>query len=220
MEWSEAHDVLLCREMLALNPFKAKRKTTQRSKMWETIAQNLELIDQPTFRVTVRAVRDRYSLLARKYRKRMQTEKKASGITPEVSELDVLLEELIGLEDLSEEENEEKTKKDELDKVKALDMRKKAMEKLSDTKNRKAQEADGEPKKKARRSSGATIEYLKERNEVEFDLRRQELELKKKEQVERSKKEDEAAKRQEDLMKVMAQQNQMMMNLISKFFQK
>ena len=55
----------------------------------------------------------------------MQTEKKASGITPEVSELDVLLEELIGLEDLSEEENEEKTKKDEQDKVKALDMRKK-----------------------------------------------------------------------------------------------
>ena len=97
MEWSKAHDVLLCREMLALNPFKAKRKTTQRSKMWETIAQNLELIDQPTFRVTVRAVRDRYSLLGRKYRKRMQTEKKASGITPEVSDSDVLLEELIGL---------------------------------------------------------------------------------------------------------------------------
>ena len=87
MEWSEAHDVLLCREMLALNPFKAKRKTTQRSKMWETIAQNLELIDQPTFRVTVRAVRDRYSLLGRKYRKRMH----------EVSDSDVLLEELIGL---------------------------------------------------------------------------------------------------------------------------
>ena len=125
MEWSEAHDVLLCREILALNPFKAKRKTTQRSKMWETIAQNLELIDQQTFRVTVRAVRDRYSLLARKYRKPMQTEKKASGMTPEVSELDVLLEELIGLEDLSEEENQEKTKKDEQDKVKALDMRKK-----------------------------------------------------------------------------------------------
>ena len=61
MEWSEAHDVLLCREMLALNPFKAKRKTTQWSNMWKTIAQNLELIDQPTFRVTVRAVRDRYS---------------------------------------------------------------------------------------------------------------------------------------------------------------
>lgn len=219
MEWSEAHDVLLCREMLALNPFKAKRKTTQRSKMWETIAQNLELIDQPTFRVTVRAVRDRYSLLARKYRKRMQTKKKVSGITPEVSELDVLLE-LIGLEDLSEEENEEKTKKDEQDKVKALDMRKKAMEKLSDNKNRKAQEADGEPKKKTRRSSGATIEYLKERNEVEFDLRRHNLELKKKGQVERSKKENKAAKRQEKMMKVMAQQNQMTMNLISKFLQK
>ena len=82
----------------------------------------------------------------------MQSEIKASGISPELSELDVLLEELIGLEDLSEEEkqneSEEKIKKDDQDRAKALDVRKKAMEKLSDTKNRKTQEQDEEPKKK------------------------------------------------------------------------
>ena len=64
----------------------------------------------------------------------MTSEQKASEISPEMSELDVLME-LTGLEDLSEEEkaneSEEKNRKNEQDRVKALDMRKNAMETLS-----------------------------------------------------------------------------------------
>ena len=54
-----------------------------------------------------------------------------------------------------------KNRKTEQDRVKALDMRKKAMEKLSETTSRKLQE-ENQPKKKARRSTSDTIEYLKE----------------------------------------------------------
>ena len=163
MEWTAAHDVLLCREMLAINPFKAKWKTIQRTKMWETIVHHLEQIE-PSFKVSVRSIRDGYSLLAKKFRKRMPSEQKASGISPEMSELDVLMEELTGLEDMSQEEkaneSEEKNRKTEQDRVKALDMRKKAMEKLSETTSRKLQE-ENQPKKKARRSTSDTIKYLK-----------------------------------------------------------
>ena len=187
--------------------------------MWETIVHHLEQIEEPSFKVSVRSIRDRYTLLAKKFRKRITSEQKASGISPEMSELDVLMEELTGLEDLSDEEkaneSEEKNRKTEQDRVKALDMRKKAMEKLSETTSRKLQ-----PKKKARRSTSDTIEYLKERNEAEFALRREQLELKKKEQNEKSKKEEEAAKRQEDLMKMMVQQNQIMLQVISKLLHK
>lgn len=49
--------------------------------------------------VTLRSVHDGFSLLTRKHRKRI--------------ELDVVLEELIGLKVLSDEENKEKTKKEE-----------------------------------------------------------------------------------------------------------
>ena len=112
MEWTAAHDVQLCREMLAINPFKAKRKTTQRTKILETVVHHLEQIEEPSFKVTVRAIRGRYTLLAKKFRKRMASEQKASGISPEMSERDVLLEELTGLEDLSEEKmNESEEKK-------------------------------------------------------------------------------------------------------------
>ena len=226
MEWSTTNDVLLYREMLAVNPFSAKRKTTQRAKMWETVAKNLEDIDTPKFKVTVRSVRDRYSLLAKKYRKQMQSEKKESGISPEISELDVLLEELIALEDLSacekENENEEKNRKAEQDRAKAVDIRKKAMEKLSDTQKQKSQEGDESTgvTKKFRRSSGDTVAYLKERNDLELELRKEELEFKKKQHEDDMKKQEAAAKRQDDMINLMAQQNQMMMNLMSNVIKK
>lgn len=47
MEWTMARDILLCREMLAINPFKAKGKTIQRTKIWETVVQHLEEIEEP-----------------------------------------------------------------------------------------------------------------------------------------------------------------------------
>jgi len=86
-------------------------------------------------------------------------------------------------------------------------MRNEATEKLSETTSRKLQE-ENQPKKKARRSTSDTIEYLKERNEAEFALRREQLELKKKEQGEKSKKDEEA------------QQNQIMLQVISKLLHK
>ena len=225
MEWTQAHDVFLCREMLVVNPFQYKRKTTQRAKMWETVADHLERIDAPTFKVTVRSVRDRYTLISKKYKKRMQTEKRASGIVPEVSELDVLLEELIELEKLFEEEknkeNEEKTTNKE-DRDKAIDIRKKVMETLSETKKRKVN--DGEeneaPKKKSRKSSSFTIEYLKEKNDAEFNLSQQELDLKKMQYEDDTKKQEESLKRYEDMMNVMANRNQMTMELLTKTIQK
>lgn len=101
---------------------------------------------------------------------------------PGLSELDVLLQELIEL-DLSEEdrnnENQEKNKNEE-DRVKALDIRKTPMEKLSETKTRKVNDGEEEvPKKKSRPSVAGTIAYLKEKTDMEFHLRQHELELKK-----------------------------------------
>ena len=109
---------------------------------------------------------------------------------------------------------EKKNKKDEHDRAKALDMTTKAMEKVSDTKNRKTQEQDEEPKKKSPGDLLVTLLSI-EKNEVEFGLRRQEMDMRKKEQDQKSKREDETAKRQDDIMKMMVQQNQMMMDLIN-----
>ena len=136
-----------------------------------------------------------------------------------------LLEELTGLEDQSEEEKliESGEKTRQLSEIEPkLRYEKEGVEgreKHSETANRKPQE-ENQPKKKTRRSSSDTIEYLKEGNEAESALRREELKLKKKEQDEKSKKDEETAKRREDMMKMMAQQNQIMLQLISKLIHK
>ena len=208
--------------MLAVNPFSAKRKTIQRTKIWETVLQYLEEIEEPPFKVTVRVVQDRYTLLSKKFRKRTASEQKASGISPKMSELDILLEELTGVDQSEEDrlsESEEKNQTTEQDRAKAVDMRKKAMENLSEATRRKSRE-ENQPKKKARRPISDSIEYLKQRNDAEFALWREELQIKKKEKDEKSKKNEEAAKRQEEMMKMMAQQNQNMLQLISKLITK
>ena len=42
MEWTEKHDIFLCtQEILAVDLFKSKKKTTQRAQLWQQIADNL-----------------------------------------------------------------------------------------------------------------------------------------------------------------------------------
>ena len=47
----------MCREVLVSEPFNFKRRSPERGKVWDAIAQRLNAIDQPTFRVSARAVR-------------------------------------------------------------------------------------------------------------------------------------------------------------------
>ena len=209
MEWTRQHDVVFCREILATDPFQGKRKTTHRAKLWEKVAENLEKNDHIKFKVSVRSVRDRYSRISQKSRKKARDELKSTGTSPEMTEYDTLMEELIEREDMSEEKRQnavEDSSKVELDRTKALDMRTKAMEKLSQTQKRQS-DCEVGPKKKTRKTSSETIVYLKEKHEQELEIRKQELELKK-QQFETDR------KRQEEMMSMMMQQSQLLVSLI------
>ena len=87
--------MIICREVLVSEMFNFKPRSPERRKVWEKIAQELNAIEKPKFRVTARAVRDRYSLLITKHAQKLREEEKASGIEVETSELDNLLEEII-----------------------------------------------------------------------------------------------------------------------------
>ena len=61
MTWTDNHDILLCREILTVDPFVNTRKgTIQRRKLWKTIAFHLSMISEPPFKADLdqRAVRD------------------------------------------------------------------------------------------------------------------------------------------------------------------
>lgn len=72
----------------------------------------------------------------------MTAEERATGISPEMSDLDAIMEEIIELEDLYSEEHingsMEKMRKEQEDKENANDIRLKAMETLRETQKRKA----------------------------------------------------------------------------------
>ena len=51
MEWTEQHDNILCQEILVLEPFKAKKGSIARGQIWDKIANNLNSLQHPQFRV-------------------------------------------------------------------------------------------------------------------------------------------------------------------------
>ena len=53
MDWTRRHDTLLFREILVVNPFQAKKKTTQRAELWQSIANNLKKSEDPHFKETL-----------------------------------------------------------------------------------------------------------------------------------------------------------------------
>ena len=73
MFWTEEHDVILVREMLANSPFAGtKCGTVQRGRKWSKISERLLQVEAPKFKVDQRGVRERYGLLAKAYRRKIR----------------------------------------------------------------------------------------------------------------------------------------------------
>ena len=135
MYWTKAHDTLLCREVLALEPYKHKKGSNEAGKIWTDIAQSLKNCQQLKFKqnLSQRAVRERFSLLQTRYKEKEREETQASGISPEQDELDVLLEEITEREKAEEENRDVNRKKENDTEITAEEMRKQAMERMSQT---------------------------------------------------------------------------------------
>lgn len=219
MEWTEEHDILLMREMMVSDLFLQKKGSPSRGLIWESILENLNKSDSPVFELKdKRSVRDRWTLLKNKYKNKIRKEEAASGIDVEdLSEKEVLIEELAAKEDSFVDDSSARKQKEKDD---AEDMRKKAMERMGDTKKRKSGEENKDLKaKKPRRGSGELVEYLREKTKEETCLRREEMELRKNEQEMQQYAASHAAIQQTEMMKLMQQQSQKMMESQTLLFQ-
>ena len=98
MRWTSGHDVMFLREVLVHEPWKQKYGSQERGKVWEKIAESLNGLNtvcELYFKVTQRSVRDRYKLLVDNFKKREREEDAASGISPEETESDIALADII-----------------------------------------------------------------------------------------------------------------------------
>ena len=143
------------------------------------------LWSNPCFKVNERSTRDRLNLLMKKFKRKDNEEKSASGIkVEEEGELDKGLRRIVKLFDDSEkilkEEIAAKKQKLEMMASEAEELRLNSLETFSQTKARKGEKNSSEEPKK-RRSSNDMIGFLGEKNAQENEFRQQELDLKRQE---------------------------------------
>ena len=174
MRWSEAHDILLLREVLFREPYQHRHGSVERGDIWEEIATALNEIAEPKFSVSKRSVRDHFNTLSKNYKKRNSDEIKASGITPEVTEVDEALEDLIQRFEEADEEfklqSANKKAKIEEDLAAAQEIRQKSLDTMGDS-------PPPESGKKNRNNGSDTVTYLRQKMEIESQLKREEIEL-------------------------------------------
>ncbi|KAK3744556.1 hypothetical protein QZH41_003496 [Actinostola sp. cb2023] len=163
--WSKDHDILFCRELLVTEPYLYKTRSTEKGKAWETIAINLNDIQNPKFKVTSRSVRDHYTLITYKKAQQLKEEEKASGIDVTPTELDILLEEILEKQKAAKAEiasGDMLKKNAEKDRASAENIRKQAMERMSETRKREEDDDDDEeiPAKKKKRQDETHMRCL------------------------------------------------------------
>ena len=229
MKWSEAHDIHFLREMMFFQPWLHKKGSSERGETWANLATRLGKCGNPIFRVTQRSIRDRYLLLERRYKRKVAEEERGSGISPEHTELDQLMEEIVSLFQEADKAEVEKKRRLEEEAAEIEEVRRASLESFRESKDRKN---DEKPCPKKKRTSGAdSIAFIKEKVELEakqkeneLELKKQELELKKEEmklerqlgeqELEMRKKEHkERVKQQQDATKLQEQTLQQMQNM-------
>ena len=90
-------DELLLREVFALEIWITKPGSSERGEKWQKITEILNTIDSPKFGTNQRSVRERFQWLYDRRKSKNREEERASGISPELTEVDKILDELIDL---------------------------------------------------------------------------------------------------------------------------
>ena len=131
----------------------------------------------------------------------LREEEKASGIEVTPTEIDLLLEEILEKEKAA---GDTKKRKAEQDKASADNIRRLAMERISQTKTRESDVGETSSKKeKARRSSHEMLEFLENKSERDHQMKQEELNFRRSEQ--------------EAMTAMMRQQQQQLQNLHAMF---
>ena len=92
MQRNEEKDLLLMREMVSLGVFQHKSGSKERGQVWQQITTNLN--GYPNFSVTLRAVRERFTTIMRKYKAKIKKEVQGTGLGgQELTECETRIEE-------------------------------------------------------------------------------------------------------------------------------
>ncbi|XP_066920033.1 probable cyclin-dependent serine/threonine-protein kinase DDB_G0278487 [Clytia hemisphaerica] len=219
MAWTDDHNIIFMREVLMYEPWNHQKGKPERGQIWKNIAESLNSIDHPYFKVTDRSVRDNYNVLEKAYNKQESVRNKGSGLeVDEENELDQAMRdgsEQFRDSELKREENKlEKNKALQDEALAADEVRKVSLERFGETRKRKEENDEGEsPKssKRVRNTGSETYSYLQVKHKDEVEFRNKQLELQKEEQKlqrEQQKMQIELQREQQQQMAAFIQQQQ------------
>ena len=192
--WKRNHEILLLREVVFQEPYKFNPGTKERGGTWSKVAEKLT---QQGMKVNQRSVREKFDKLYSEFKDRERQERTASGIEVEYDEV---MQALTEIHERILEYEESRQARESQDKISAEEMRRRATEKLSDTKKRKEDESDDETSPKKRRKSHVNL----------VDMLRESIDRKKVEQE----KQQEMRKRELDQREAELQQQQLFQNML------
>ena len=87
MNWTEAHDVIFCKEYL----HKYKSKNQKSARLWKKVACTLNHMNSPEFQVIPKSLKNRLHSLMQKYNRKTKQNPKMENAT----ELEMLMSEII-----------------------------------------------------------------------------------------------------------------------------
>ena len=95
MNWTEEHDIILMRDTLAQDPYSYKTGSRERAQVVHPIADVLNSVQQPQFKVASISIRDHLNSLLSKFKSKTNKEHKAGGIELETTKQNFLLEKVL-----------------------------------------------------------------------------------------------------------------------------
>ena len=147
MVWTKEMDLDLLKEIAAEGVMHQKPKSREKGSAWQKVVDNINSL--PGYEVSCRSVRDRYNNMENK---KLEWEKKKGQ-----------LEELIQINEESEQKAADESNAKEVlvneDKAKAIEMRKRVMETMGETRSRTG---EGSKNEKRRRSASQSFQWLQE----------------------------------------------------------
>lgn len=131
--WNEKNDLIMLREVAADGLLRHKAGSRERGAGWQAVANNLSSSLTSGSEVTSRAVRDHFTIIAKRYQAKVAKEERGTGLGgEELTEKEALLEELVDIRDETERRVEEEAGvrrgNAEVERSQALEMRERAME--------------------------------------------------------------------------------------------
>lgn len=83
MKWTPLHNLVLCKKVILVNPYRQRKKYVQRSALQQQISDNLNAVTDPHFIVDKRSVRDNIDILIKRFKRQQAQELRESGTIPE-----------------------------------------------------------------------------------------------------------------------------------------